>query len=135
MGAKESHINNSKDIEVRVALPTNTAHETVQLSIHKMHITRIFSVPYSLLLEDSVSISSQLSSLEVSTSISSLSLLTLSSVLGDSVVFTSSFFSLHSLFCQSVRTTNLFALFLFVCTLIPPIIHKDQHTISKFFLH
>ena len=38
MGAKESHINNSKDIEVRVALPTNTSHETVQLSIYKMHI-------------------------------------------------------------------------------------------------
>ena len=96
MGAKESHINNSKDLKVRVALPTNTAHETVQLSIYKMHIIQIFSTHYSLLLEDSVFISSQLSSLEVpSTSISSLSLLPLSSVLGDSVVCTSSFFSLR----------------------------------------
>ena len=131
MGAKESHINNSKDIEVRVALPTNTTHETVQLSIYKMHIIQIFSMHYSLLLEDSVSISSQLSSLEVSsTSISSLSLLPLSSVLGDSVVCTSSFFSLHFSFSHSVRTINLFALSLFVCTLVPPIIHKAQHTIS-----
>ena len=38
MGAKESHINNSKDIEVRVAMPTNTVHKTVQLSKYKMHI-------------------------------------------------------------------------------------------------
>ena len=38
MGAKESHINNSKDIKVRVTLPTNTTHETVQLSVYKMHI-------------------------------------------------------------------------------------------------
>ena len=38
MGAKESHINNSKYIEVRVALPTNTTHETIQLSVYKMHI-------------------------------------------------------------------------------------------------
>ena len=37
MGAKESHVNNSKDIEVRVALPTNTAHKTVQLSEYKTH--------------------------------------------------------------------------------------------------
>ena len=37
-GCRESHINNSKDIEVRVALPTNTAHKTVQLSEYKMHI-------------------------------------------------------------------------------------------------
>ena len=54
MGAKESHINNSKDIEVRVALPTNTAHKTIQLSKYKMHIIRIFSMHYSLLLEDCV---------------------------------------------------------------------------------
>ena len=73
MGAKESLINNSKDIKVRVALPTNTAHETIQLSVYKMHIIQIFFTHYSLLLEDSVSISSQVSSLEVSsTSISSL---------------------------------------------------------------
>ena len=38
MGAKESHVNNSKDIEVRVALPTNTTHKTKQLSEYKMHI-------------------------------------------------------------------------------------------------
>ena len=38
MGTKESHINNSKDIEVRVAMPTNTTHKTVQLSKYKMHI-------------------------------------------------------------------------------------------------
>ena len=46
MGAKELHINNSKDIEVRVALLTNTTHETIQLSIYKMHIIRIFSAHY-----------------------------------------------------------------------------------------
>ena len=95
-GAKESHINNFKDIEVRVALPTNTAHKTIQLSKYKRYIIQIFSTHYSLLLEGSMSISSLLSSLEVSsTSISSSSLLPLSSVLGDSVVCTSSFFSLH----------------------------------------
>ena len=33
MGAKDS-----KDIEVRVALPTNTAHKTRQLSEYKTHI-------------------------------------------------------------------------------------------------
>ena len=99
MGAKESHINNSKDIEVRVAMPTNTAHKTIQLSEYKMHIIQIFSMHYSLLLEDSVSISSLLPSLEVSsTYISSLSLLPLSSVLGDSVVCTSSFFLFALLF-------------------------------------
>ena len=96
MGAKESHINNSKDTEVRVAMPTNTTHKTIQLSKYKTHIIQIFSMHYSLLLEDSVSISSLLCSVEVSsTSISSLSLLPLSSVLGDSVVCTSSFFFLH----------------------------------------
>ena len=33
MGAKDS-----KDIKVRIALPTNTAHKTIQLSKYKTHI-------------------------------------------------------------------------------------------------
>ena len=45
------------------------------------------------------------------------------------------FFLNTSLFSYSVRTTNLFGLFLIMCTLISPIIHKHQNTISKFFLH
>ena len=88
-----------------------------------------------------MSISSLLSSLEVSSNcISSSSLLLLlppsSMVLGDPVVCTCSFFFLNtSLLSYSMRTTNLFGLSLIICTLIPRIIHKHQNTISKFFLH
>ena len=53
-----------------------------------------------------------------------------SSMLGDSVVC---LYFLH-LFFNSVRTTNLFALSLDVCSLITPIIHEHQHSVSNFFL-
>ena len=81
----------------------NNTNIKCTLSEYKMHIMHILSTHYSLLLEDPMSISSLVSSLEVSsTSISSSSLLPSSTMLGDSVVCTCSFLFLKHLFLLRV---------------------------------